>query len=479
MSNDNKPTISALNASNSSVTPLDMDQGGAEAASPRMHPDFDPDRLWRQRNWIYNAQANGRFGTLNDHVGQIETYLDALPDRANKILHVSTIRTFPWIWAGLAREMVVLICDPPANSSERLIDTGHHHLSALRIRSKTSGARDSCRQLAPADLSKGVVVLGDNKGGVVLMSGKALVAAGNAVADHFGLKAGDVIHSSLPWQSVSGFVAGPMAALAAGATWSPAPTMEGTDGAQYFGSIYRFRATHVVLDRTTLRRALTADALFEDSFQTMDLQKVTLFDDQPYNPLDHQSFARKFGVELTFVHGTDRFGGGCFGFGGSDAADSTLGWPIGAELKSNGGPGGLTLRGERFRLKHIAQPKITDLTARLEFEALLETGYRTCFDDAGRIRLVGVNQESEGHLVPSALEKDVYRLAAERFKVDANSLGRHSTGENTPGWSSLTSVELVLTLEEHFEIAFSPREVMRMISLGDVIDAVQKHVPEV
>jgi acyl carrier protein len=78
----------------------------------------------------------------------------------------------------------------------------------------------------------------------------------------------------------------------------------------------------------------------------------------------------------------------------------------------------------------------------------------------------------------SPLAEDIYRLAAERFQVAADSLGPQSNGENTPGWSSLTSVELVLALEEHFQIAFSPREVMTMISLGDVISAVQKHVPE-
>lgn len=434
---------------------------------------------WRRRSWIYNSSADSNFGTLNSQIGRIETYLDNLSDSASMILSVSSIQTIPWIWAGLARGMSVIVGSFAADDDDRILHAERQHRAALRSRDKATDKGDRSPLFAPEHLGKGSIAFVDEDRNAIVIQGDAMVAAGLALAEHLGLEVGSVLHGSLPWQTVSGFVAGPMAALAAGSTWSPAPSIDGTDSAAYLGSLYRYRATHVVLDRETLIQVLKSDALYDDSFQTPDLQWAALLDDQPYNASDHQDFMRKFGVELAFLHGTDRFGGPCFGFAGADASDTMLGRPIGAELVLDGEAGRLALRGRRFRLKQFAQPSLDELTAFGRSEPFLDTGYRASLDGAGRVCLeTAVTPDAEGQGASPGVAGDVYRLAAERFQVDASILSPQSNGENTPGWSSLTSVELVLAIEEHFKIAFSPREVMNMISLGDVIDVVQKHVAE-
>ncbi len=448
----------------------------ARAASivPTDQPAPLHDRHWRRRSWIYGAGANSGFGTLRSQIARIDAYLDAMPDSAGKILSAPSIRTLPWVWAGLARGMLIMFGRIPAVRDDHILHAEQHHRTALR----TPGKGDDRPLFAPERLGKGAIAFADDSGDVILFQGDALVAAGSALAGHLGLKAESVLHGSLPWQTVSGFVSGPMAALAAGATWSPAPLIDKTDGAAYLGSIYRYRATHAVLDRRTWAHVLETDPLYDDSFRTPDLQYAALLDDQPFQPLDHRRFTQKFGVDLAFLHGTDRLGGPCFGFCDADADEGTLGRPIGTEPALDEASR-LTLQGERFRLQHFTQPALADLTMRSTCMPLIDTGRQARLDGAGRVCLVTAGGgDIADQATSSAIIDDVYRLAAERFQVEASNLGPESNGENTPGWSSLTSVELVLAIEAHFEIAFSPREVMNMISLNDVINAVQKHVPE-
>ncbi len=66
----------------------------------------------------------------------------------------------------------------------------------------------------------------------------------------------------------------------------------------------------------------------------------------------------------------------------------------------------------------------------------------------------------------------VYSLAARSFKLPLAELSATSGPENTIGWDSLAHMELVVSLEKHFGIRFSPRDIMQIDSLQRVIDLV-------
>ena len=48
------------------------------------------------------------------------------------------------------------------------------------------------------------------------------------------------------------------------------------------------------------------------------------------------------------------------------------------------------------------------------------------------------------------------------------SLGSHSTPQNTEGWDSLANLNLMAALEEEFGVSIATRDVIKLRSLGDI-----------
>lgn len=66
----------------------------------------------------------------------------------------------------------------------------------------------------------------------------------------------------------------------------------------------------------------------------------------------------------------------------------------------------------------------------------------------------------------------VFSLAARSFKLPQSELSAFSSPENTVGWDSLAHMDLVVALEKHFGIRFSPRDIMQIDSLQRAIELV-------
>ena len=66
----------------------------------------------------------------------------------------------------------------------------------------------------------------------------------------------------------------------------------------------------------------------------------------------------------------------------------------------------------------------------------------------------------------------VFLLAARSFKLSSGELSSTSSPENTAGWDSLAHMDLVVALEKHFGIRFSPRDIMQIDSLQKAVDLV-------
>ena len=65
------------------------------------------------------------------------------------------------------------------------------------------------------------------------------------------------------------------------------------------------------------------------------------------------------------------------------------------------------------------------------------------------------------------LESRIISIAAHCFKVDQSDLSIHHGPDDTTGWDSLTHLEFVAALEDHFGITLSPPEIMQIERLSD------------
>ena len=69
----------------------------------------------------------------------------------------------------------------------------------------------------------------------------------------------------------------------------------------------------------------------------------------------------------------------------------------------------------------------------------------------------------------------VIRIAASLLKLAPEMLSRSSSGNNTAGWDSLLHLNFILAVEETFATEFSPREIMAVQTLGDLVDLAEEH----
>jgi acyl carrier protein len=60
---------------------------------------------------------------------------------------------------------------------------------------------------------------------------------------------------------------------------------------------------------------------------------------------------------------------------------------------------------------------------------------------------------------------DVRRIAGDIFKLDAASLPPTASRDTVPAWDSVAHVNLVLAVEQHFDIQFMPEEMLEMLSI--------------
>ena len=62
----------------------------------------------------------------------------------------------------------------------------------------------------------------------------------------------------------------------------------------------------------------------------------------------------------------------------------------------------------------------------------------------------------------------------EVFFDDALEIGEETTAQDVPDWDSLAHINLIMTVEKSFRIAFSTQEVRSMAKVGDLIDIIHK-----
>ena len=69
--------------------------------------------------------------------------------------------------------------------------------------------------------------------------------------------------------------------------------------------------------------------------------------------------------------------------------------------------------------------------------------------------------------------KQVRNLASDLFRVPAQEIRESSSPQNVETWDSTQHLNLVLALEEKFQLELLPEEIDEMKSIGDVVRIVE------
>ena len=72
----------------------------------------------------------------------------------------------------------------------------------------------------------------------------------------------------------------------------------------------------------------------------------------------------------------------------------------------------------------------------------------------------------------------VIEICKEVFENEDVVLTDASTASDVEGWDSITHLNLISDLEDEFGIAFTLEEITKSKALGDLVDALMKHLEE-
>ncbi len=74
------------------------------------------------------------------------------------------------------------------------------------------------------------------------------------------------------------------------------------------------------------------------------------------------------------------------------------------------------------------------------------------------------------------IEAKVKQIVSEQMSVDKNEISRNTSFVNDLNADSLDTVELVMELEDEFELTIPDEEAEKLKTVGDAIDYVRKHL---
>lgn len=73
------------------------------------------------------------------------------------------------------------------------------------------------------------------------------------------------------------------------------------------------------------------------------------------------------------------------------------------------------------------------------------------------------------------MQQRLHQLIARQFKVDAAALTAESGPDTISTWDSAGHMNLVLELEKEFGVRFDDDEVVELVSVGAIADALARH----
>lgn len=74
------------------------------------------------------------------------------------------------------------------------------------------------------------------------------------------------------------------------------------------------------------------------------------------------------------------------------------------------------------------------------------------------------------------IEDKVFQIVAEQMSVDKGELSRNTSFVNDLNADSLDTVELVMELEDEFDLTIPDEEAEKLKTIGEAIDYIKKHL---
>lgn len=83
----------------------------------------------------------------------------------------------------------------------------------------------------------------------------------------------------------------------------------------------------------------------------------------------------------------------------------------------------------------------------------------------------------EENVVPTAteIEEKVFQIVSEQMSVEKGELNRETSFVNDLNADSLDTVELVMELEDEFDLNIPDEEAEKLKTVGEAVDYIQKH----
>lgn len=69
--------------------------------------------------------------------------------------------------------------------------------------------------------------------------------------------------------------------------------------------------------------------------------------------------------------------------------------------------------------------------------------------------------------------QDIFR---DELDIDDLVLTDETTADDVEEWDSLSHIQLIVSIEKHFALKFTSREIMSWANVGEMIDCIQKKV---
>lgn len=71
------------------------------------------------------------------------------------------------------------------------------------------------------------------------------------------------------------------------------------------------------------------------------------------------------------------------------------------------------------------------------------------------------------------MKAKVFKIVGQIMQVPANQLNEESSPDTVEKWDSLKHMNLILALEEEFNIQFTDTEIVEMLSVGLILEALE------
>jgi len=77
------------------------------------------------------------------------------------------------------------------------------------------------------------------------------------------------------------------------------------------------------------------------------------------------------------------------------------------------------------------------------------------------------------------LEKKLFKLISQILEVPLENINRDSSPDTIMGWDSLKHINLVLAIEQDFNVQFKEQQIVEMLNVDLIIEILREHKIEI